>query len=131
MIGCHARRDEGIQGQGWWLCFCVLELVDPNIGKACSFSLREKARMRGPEGVANATGFVEVGSRPDSRVTFLCLAKEKLPKEKPPGIPPISCASRFWRGFSEGASQPLRKRAASLPLPCGLISPKTVMLGAE
>jgi hypothetical protein len=32
----------------------------------------------------------------------------------------------FGRGFL-----PLRKRAASLPLPFGLISPKAAMLGAE
>jgi hypothetical protein len=34
--------------------------------------------------VAIATGFLEVGSRPDSRGTFLCLSKEKYPKETTP-----------------------------------------------
>jgi hypothetical protein len=39
-------------------------------------------------GVAVATACFNAGSRTGKRVTFLCLAKEKSPKERPPGIPP-------------------------------------------
>jgi hypothetical protein len=76
-------------------------------------------------------GFVfEVGSRPDSRGTFFCLAKRKYPKKKPPHAALILRAGTFVRGFSKGHPSPCENRAASLPHPCGQFLTKVPVLGA-
>jgi hypothetical protein len=49
--------------------------------------------------------------------TNCMFVQRKVSKRNDTRIPPFPCASRFWRGFSEGLSLALRKRAASLPLP--------------
>jgi len=46
--------------------------------------------------------FCGVGSRTDSRDTFLCLSKEKYPKEKTPGGRFILRADDFAEGFRMG-----------------------------
>ena len=80
---------------------------------------------------------------------FSLLGQRKPTKRKATRIPPISCAlrkpsmvfalraslsavqicsrqiCRFWRGFSEGLSLALRKRAAFLPLPYRAILAKS------
>ncbi|MBU2570485.1 MAG: hypothetical protein KJ725_10750, partial [Gammaproteobacteria bacterium] len=43
-----------------------------------------------------------VGSRTDNRDTFLCLSKEKYPKEKTPGGRCILRADDFAEGFRKG-----------------------------
>jgi len=69
-------------------------------------------------GVAIATGYIlEVGSRPDSRGTFLCLSKEKYPKETTPHAASILRSEGFDRGFSKGHPSPCEKRDASLHRP--------------
>jgi hypothetical protein len=63
-------------------------------------------------------GFVfEVGSRPDSRGTFFCLAKRKCPKKKPPRRRFFPALLRFERGFPKGLPSPYVKRDASLHRP--------------
>jgi len=49
------------------------------------------------------------GSRTGGRDTFLCLSKEKYPKEKTPGCRVDPARRRLWTGVFEGASLPLRK----------------------
>ena len=71
-----------------------------------------------------------VGSRTHGRDTFLCLAKEKYPKEKPPDSRENPCAPRFRQGAAEGRSIALCRRAASLRRPFGLFLPKAPVLGA-
>ncbi|MGZ0078091.1 hypothetical protein [Methylomonas sp. YC3] len=79
--------------------------------------------------VAIATDVVDVGSRTDSRDTFLCLSKEKYPKEKTPEcrLSPVLLA--FERGCRKGLL-PLRQRDASMHRPFGLIRSKAPVLDA-
>ncbi|WFP52095.1 hypothetical protein PL263_08725 [Methylomonas sp. EFPC3] len=51
-------------------------------------------------------GYLNVGSRPDSRGTFLWTAKEKYPKERPPHAALILRAEGFERGFRKGHPWP-------------------------
>ncbi len=44
-------------------------------------------------------GLFEVGSRPDSRDTFFCLAKRKYPKKRPPHAAYLLRSEGFERGF--------------------------------
>ena len=75
-------------------------------------------------------GCFKVGSRTDNRDTFLCLSKEKYPKETTPGCRLILRAEAFERGFPKGLPSPHVKRDASLHRPCGLIRSKPPVLGA-
>ena len=74
--------------------------------------------------------FLYVGSRPDSRDTFFCLAKRKYPKKKPPRRRLFPALLRFERGFPKGLPSPYVKRAASLPRPCGQFRSNPPVLGA-
>ncbi|CAD6881636.1 hypothetical protein, partial [Methylomonas albis] len=47
-----------------------------------------------------------VGSRPDSRDTFFCIAKRKYPKKRRPGCRFDPARRSFRRGSTEGASCP-------------------------
>ncbi len=67
-------------------------------------------------GVAIATGCLNVGSRTDSRDTFLCMAKEKYPKETPPGFRQIPARLAFDEGFRRAILGPA-KTSGFLPLP--------------
>jgi hypothetical protein len=60
--------------------------------------------------------FFYVGSRPDSRGTFLCLAKEKYPKEMPPGFRLFPALLAFGEGFRRAIPGPA-KTSGLLPLP--------------
>jgi hypothetical protein len=80
-------------------------------------------------GVAIATDYFNVGSRTDRRDTFLCLSKEKYPKEKTPECRLFPALLAFERGCRKGLL-PLRQRDASLHRPCGLIRSKAPVLGA-
>jgi len=81
--------------------------------------------------VASATGCLDVGSRTDSRVTFLCVAKEKSPKERPPGFRLYPALLTFDEGFQKGLPSPSENERHPCRSPNGLISPKAPMLGAE
>jgi hypothetical protein len=61
--------------------------------------------------------YFNIGSRPDSRGTFLWTAKEKYPKERPPHAALILRSEGFERGFSKGHPSPCEKRDASLHRP--------------
>jgi hypothetical protein len=67
-------------------------------------------------GVAIATNCFNVGSRTDSRGTFLCLAKEKYPKEMPPGFRLFPALLAFGEGFRMAIPGPA-KTSGLLPLP--------------
>ena len=67
-------------------------------------------------GVAIATVFLYVGFRTDSRDTFLCLAKEKYPKEMPPGFRLNPARLAFGEGFRRAILGPA-KTSGLLPLP--------------
>ncbi len=73
----------------------------------------------------------EVGSRTDSRGTFLCLSKEKYPKEKTPDIRVDPAFLAFIGGCPKG---PPYAPTDNAPLPCdapnGLFPIKTPVLGA-
>jgi len=68
-------------------------------------------------GVANATVVFEVGSRPDSRDTFFCLAKRKYPKKRPPRRRLLPALLGFERGCLKGLPSPCMQRAASMRRP--------------
>ncbi|WP_041363952.1 hypothetical protein [Methylomonas methanica] len=80
--------------------------------------------------VAVATDYFNAGSRTGGRVSFLCLSKEKKPKETTPGCRLILRAEAFERGFPKGLPSPHEKRDASLHRPCGQIRSKPPVLGA-
>jgi len=82
-------------------------------------------------GVAIATDCFNVGSRTDNRDTFLCLSKEKYPKEKTPGFRPDPALHSFLQGLAKGASCPFANERHPCRSPHGLILQKTAMLGVE
>ena len=84
----------------------------------------------GFECVAIATVFLYVGSRTDNRGTFLCLSKEKYPKEMTPECRVNPALLRFERGFPKGLPSPYVKRDASLHRPCGQFPSNPPVLGA-
>jgi hypothetical protein len=67
--------------------------------------------------VATATDELEAGSRTGGRGTFLCLSKEKYPKETTPGCRFNPARHKFWQGLLEGASQPLQATRCILASP--------------
>ena len=75
--------------------------------------------------------YFKSGFRTRKRNTFLCVAKEKYSKERPPDYHAlrVPCASRFALGSAEGASLPLCRGCASMRIPCGLFQYKAAMLG--
>ncbi|MCQ8130345.1 hypothetical protein [Methylomonas rivi] len=70
------------------------------------------------------------GSRTGERGTFLCLSKEKYPKETTPECRVFPALLGFERGFPKGLPSPYEKRDASLHRPCGLNRSNPPVLGA-
>jgi hypothetical protein len=94
-------------------------------------SPREKLCLR-PQLTMNryAMACLNVGSRTHGRDTFLCAAKEKYPKERPPGCRLNPARRSFRRESAEGLSIALCRRASSMKHPFRLIPPKAPVLGA-
>ncbi len=67
---------------------------------------------------------------PTSGILFFVWPKKSIQKKSHPDFALILRFS-FFAGVGERGFLPLRQRAASLPLPSGLIPPKTAMLGVE
>jgi len=72
--------------------------------------------------------YFNVGSRTDSRGSFLCLSKEKNPKETTPEFRLNPVLLAFDQGCVKGLHT---QRTASLPRPFGLFRSKAAMLGAN
>jgi hypothetical protein len=66
----------------------------------------------------------------NSFLTNLCAAKEKYPKERPPGCRLNPARRDFRRESIEGRSFALYRRASSMKRPLGLNPPKAPVLGA-
>ena len=64
-----------------------------------------------------AIACLSVGSRTHGRDTFLCVAKEKYPKERPPGCRLYPARRNFRQESAEGSSLPLCRRASSMKRP--------------
>ena len=90
----------------------------------------QKNRMIGTNKESLRDGLYESGSRTRGRVTFLCVAKEKYPKERPPDCRLSPARRSFRRELPEGISLSLWQRAESIPRPSGLTPPKPPVLGA-
>jgi hypothetical protein len=71
-----------------------------------------------------------VGSRTHGRDTFLCAAKEKYPKERPPGCRFILRAGAFGGRRQKGLPAPLPPRFIHEAPLFGLNPPKAPVLGA-
>jgi len=70
------------------------------------------------------------GLGPTAEILSFAWPKESIQRKSHPDSALILRVSLLARVFGR-AFLALRKRAASLPLPCGLFSPKAAMLGAE
>jgi hypothetical protein len=79
---------------------------------------------------ASRTLYIIKSFRTDVRLTFLCAAKEKSAKERPPATCP-SGALRFSpaKGSTEGPSMALRLERASMRVPFGRFPSLAAMLG--
>ncbi len=64
------------------------------------------------------------------KLVFAC-PKKSNQKKRHPGCPPNRCASRRWRGSTNGPSMGRRGRARSIAHPCGLVPPAAAMLGVD
>jgi len=74
--------------------------------------------------------YFNVGSRTDNRDTFLCLSKEKYPKETTPGCRLFPALLAFGEGFRKGHPWPSENERHPCRSPIGLITPKHPVLGA-
>jgi hypothetical protein len=74
--------------------------------------------------------FLIVGSRTHGRDTFLCTAKEKYPKERPPGCRFILALLAFGRVRQKGLPCPSGDARNPFRAPLGLFRPKAAVLGA-
>jgi len=69
--------------------------------------------------------------RTDRRNTFFCFAKRKYPKKRRPGFRQFPALLTFGEGFRRAIPGPSKTSGIHAASPCGPISPKAAMLGAE
>ena len=67
---------------------------------------------------------------PTTAILFFACPKKSIQKKRHPKCRFHPARRSVYRGSAEGASQPLRRRAASMPHPFGLISINATVLGA-
>ncbi|AMK77799.1 hypothetical protein A1342_15770 [Methylomonas methanica] len=67
---------------------------------------------------------------PTAEILFFACPKKSIQKKRHPDFA-LTLRFSFFAGVGKRGFLPLRQRAASLPLPSGLIPQKTAMLGVE